>query len=79
MGGRNFLVVDEGALKGVAQTTGGEYFAATDADGLTKVLADLPKHVTVSEQDIDLSAAAGLLAAALLLAGLGISIRRSTS
>ena len=79
LGGRNFLVVDEGALKGVAQTTGGEYFAATDADGLTKVLADLPKHVTVSEQDIDLSAAAGLLAAALLLAGLGISIRRSTS
>jgi Ca-activated chloride channel family protein len=79
LGGRNFLVVDEGALKGVAQTTGGEYFAATDADGLTQVLADLPKHVTVSEQDIDLSAAAGLLAAALLLAGLGISIRRSTS
>jgi Ca-activated chloride channel family protein len=79
LGGRNFLVVDEAALKGVAQKTGGEYFAATDADGLTKVLADLPKHVTVSEQDIDLSAAFGLLAAALLLAGLAISIRRSTS
>jgi Ca-activated chloride channel homolog len=79
LGGRNFLVVDEGALKGVAQTTGGEYFAATDADGLTKVLADLPKHVTVSEQDIDLSAGAALLAAALLLAGLTISVRRSTS
>lgn len=79
LGGRNFLVVDEAALKGVAQRTGGEYFAATDADGLTKVLADLPKHVTVSEQDIDLSAAFGLLAAALLLAGLAISFRRSTS
>jgi Ca-activated chloride channel family protein len=79
LGGRNFLVVDEAALKGVAQRTGGEYFAATDADGLTKVLADLPKHVTVSEQDIDLSAAFGLLAAALLLAGLATSIRRSTS
>ncbi|WP_020141748.1 VWA domain-containing protein [Terracoccus sp. 273MFTsu3.1] len=78
LGGRNFLVVDEAALKGVAQTTGGEYFAATDADGLTKVLADLPKHVTVSEQDIDLSAAAGIVAAALLLAGLGLSLRRST-
>ncbi len=47
LGGRNFLVVDEAALKTVAQTTGGEYFAATDADELTKVLADLPKHVTV--------------------------------
>jgi Ca-activated chloride channel family protein len=43
------------------------------------VLADLPKHVTVSEQDIDLSAAVGLLAAALLLAGLAISLRRSSA
>ncbi|CAN7164197.1 VWA domain-containing protein [Terrabacter sp. LjRoot27] len=79
LGGRNFLVVDEAALKGVAQTTGGEYFAATDADGLTKVLADLPKHVTVSEQDVDLSAAAGLLAAALLLGGLAVGRRRTTN
>jgi Ca-activated chloride channel homolog len=75
-GGRNFLVVDEPALKGVAQTTGGEYFAATDADALTKVLADLPKHVTVTEQDVDLSAAFGVAAALLLLAGLALSIGR---
>ncbi|MER7073185.1 VWA domain-containing protein [Terrabacter sp. NPDC000476] len=77
-GGRNFLVVDEVALKQVAQTTGGEYFAATDADGLSRVLADLPKHVTVSEQDVDLSAAAGVLAAAALLAGTVVSLRRAT-
>lgn len=77
LGGRNFLVVDEVALKGVARTTGGEYFAATDAEGLTNVLADLPKHVTVSEQDIDLSAAFGLVSAALLLAGVALSLRRS--
>lgn len=76
LGGRNFLVVDEAALKGVAQTTGGEYFAATDADGLTKVLADLPKHVTVTEQDVDLSAAFAVVAAALLLTGLALSIGR---
>ncbi|NUO90216.1 MAG: VWA domain-containing protein [Dermatophilaceae bacterium] len=74
--GRNFLVVDEAALKGVAQTTGGEYFAATDADALTKVLADLPKHVTVTEQDVDLSAAFAVVAAAVLLAGLAVSIGR---
>ena len=75
-GGRNFLVVDEAALRGVAQTTGGEYFAATDADALTKVLADLPKHVTVTEQDVDLSAAFGVVAAVLLLAGLALSLGR---
>lgn len=78
LGGRSFLVVDEAALKGVAQTTGGQYFAATDADGLTKVLTDLPRHVEVSEQDVDLSAATGLLAAVLLLAGLAISLRRTS-
>ena len=33
-----------------------QYFAATDADGLTKVLADLPKHVDGQQQDVDLSA-----------------------
>jgi Ca-activated chloride channel family protein len=74
--GRNFLVVDEAALKGVAQTTGGEYFAATDADALTKVLAELPKHVTVTEQDVDLSAAFAVVAATVLLAGLALSIGR---
>jgi Ca-activated chloride channel family protein len=78
MGGRNFLVVDEPALRGVAQRTGGEYFAATDAEGLTKVLADLPKHVTVAEQDVDLSAAVALVAAVVLLGGVAISLRRST-
>jgi Ca-activated chloride channel family protein len=76
LGGRSFLVVDEPALRNVARKTGGTYFAATDADGLTKVLADLPKHVTVSEQDIDLSAAFALLAALVLLTGLGLSIGR---
>ncbi|GAB3873227.1 VWA domain-containing protein [Terrabacter terrigena] len=75
-GGRNFLVVDEAALKGVAQKTGGEYFAATDADALTKVLAELPKHVTVTEQQVDLSAAFAVVAAAALLAGLALSIGR---
>jgi Ca-activated chloride channel family protein len=75
MGGRNFLVVDEAALRFVAEKTGGEYFAATDADGLTKVLADLPKHVTVSEQDVDLSAGVAALAALALFAGLAFSIR----
>jgi len=76
LGGRSFLVVDVPAMKHVANKTGGTYFAATDADGLTKVLADLPKHVTVSEQDIDLSAAFGLLAALVLLTGLRLSIGR---
>jgi Ca-activated chloride channel family protein len=77
-GGRNFLTVDEDALKTVASTTGGEYFAATDADQLQDVLANLPKHVTTQQQDVDISAGFIAVAAFVLLLGLGLSIRWST-
>jgi Ca-activated chloride channel family protein len=77
-GGRNFLVVDEDALKTVASTTGGEYFAATDADQLQSVLTNLPKHVTTQQQDVDISAGFIAVAALILLIGLGLSIRWST-
>ncbi len=77
-GGRNFLVVDEDALKTVASTTGGEYFAATDADQLQNVLTNLPKHVTTQQQDVDISAGFVAVAALVLLLGLGLSIRWST-
>jgi Ca-activated chloride channel family protein len=77
-GGRNFLVVDEDALKTVASTTGGEYFSATDADQLQSVLANLPKHVTTQQQDVDVSAGFIAVAALILLIGLGLSIRWST-
>jgi Ca-activated chloride channel family protein len=78
MGGRNFLVVDEAALKIVASTTGGEYFAATGADQLQSVLDNLPRHVTTQQQDVDISAGFIAAAALLLLLGLGLSIRWST-
>ena len=73
--GRNYLVVDEAALQSVARTTGGAYFGATDADQLGAVLGDLPKHVTVQQRDIDLSAGFAALAAVALLLGLGLSLR----
>jgi Ca-activated chloride channel homolog len=73
--GRNYLVVDEAALQLVARTTGGAYFGATDADQLGDVLADLPKHVTVQQRDVDLSAGFAALATVALLLGLGLSLR----
>ena len=76
-GARNFLIVDESALRTVATTTGGEYFAATDAGQLTSVLANLPRHVTVQQQDVDISAGFIAVAALELLVGLGLSIRWS--
>ena len=77
-GGRNYLVVDEDALKKVATTTKAEYFTATDATQLDRVLRDLPKHVTVQQQDVDLSAWFALAAALVLVGGLVLSIRWST-
>jgi Ca-activated chloride channel homolog len=44
------------AMRAVATTTGGEYFKATAAKQLNTVLADLPKYVTVKQQDIEVSA-----------------------
>jgi len=76
--GRRYLRVDEDALRTVAMTTGGEYFKATDAEQLNTVLADLPKHVKVEQQDIEISAGFAALAAGLLLAGLWLSLRGST-
>jgi Ca-activated chloride channel family protein len=76
-GSGNYLVVDEPALRSVARTTGGEYFAATDADQLGAVLGDLPKHVTIQQRDVDLSAGFAALAAVALLLGLGFSLRWS--
>jgi Ca-activated chloride channel family protein len=78
-GGRNFLVVDEQALRTVATTTGGAYFAAQDAAGLNRVLTDLPQHVTVTRRAIDLSAAFVGLGALLLLVGLGWSLRSGSA
>jgi Ca-activated chloride channel homolog len=74
-GSGSYLVVDEGALKSLARTTGGAYFGATDADQLGAVLGDLPKHVTVQQRDVDLSAGFAALAAVALLLGLGLSLR----
>ena len=75
---RSFLVVDEDALRTVADTTGGEYFGATDADQLTSVLNDLPKRVSTQQQDVDVSAAFVAAAVLLLLVGLGLSLRWTT-
>lgn len=75
---RNYLVVDEDALRTVARATRAEYFAATDADQLNTVLRDLPRHVTVQQQDVDLSAGFAAIAALLLVTGLGLSIRWTT-
>ena len=67
-GARNFLVVDEDALRTVATTTGGEYFAAQDADQLQGVFQDLPRHVQVVSQDVEISVVFAGLALLMVVA-----------
>jgi Ca-activated chloride channel family protein len=69
-GGRSFLVADEPTLREVAEVTGGEYFAAADADRLQAVLQDLPRTVTTQRQDVEIGV--GLVGLAILLVGAGV-------
>ena len=72
---RNFLVADEGTLREVAETTGGEYFAASDARGLQQVLTDLPRQVQVQQRDVEVSVALVGLAVLLLLGAAWAAVR----
>ena len=74
-GGRNYLVADEETLREVATVTGGEYFAAADADRLQTVLGDLPSRVATQPRDVEVSVGLVGLAVALLLSSLWAAAR----
>jgi Ca-activated chloride channel homolog len=69
-GGRNSRVIDEDALQVIAETTGGQYYRAENADQLQEALGDLPSHVTVAKKHVDIASwfagAGGLLVAAAI-------------
>jgi Ca-activated chloride channel family protein len=75
VGGRNYLVADEATLQQVADVTGGEYFAAADADRLQRVLEDLPRTVQTQHREIEVSVWLAGLAALLLLASVWAAAR----
>ncbi|MGE3289133.1 MAG: VWA domain-containing protein [Pseudonocardia sp.] len=73
--GGSYLVADEPTLREVASITGGEYFAAEDAQRLQQVLTDLPRSVTTQHREVELSVWFGAAAVALILAGLWAAAR----
>ena len=75
LGGRNYLVADEATLQQVADVTGGQYFAAADADRLQRVLADLPRTVQTQHRDVEVSVWLAGIAALLLLGSMGAAAR----
>jgi Ca-activated chloride channel family protein len=76
-GGRNFLIADEETLQAVADTTGGTYFAASNAEGLQSVLKDLPRTVQTQHRDVEVSVGLVGLAVVLLLSSVWAAARWS--
>ncbi|MFD0657842.1 vWA domain-containing protein [Thermocatellispora tengchongensis] len=73
-GGRNIRDIDEPALKRIAQTTGGSYHRAENADQLQGALDALPGSLTVVHQRVDTAAAFAAGGAMLITAALSLSL-----
>ncbi|WP_440104770.1 VWA domain-containing protein [Streptosporangium sp. H16] len=72
--GRNPRVIDEPALKRIAQTTGGSYHRAENAGQLQSALDALPGSFTVVHQRVDTAAAFAAGGAVLITAALSLSL-----
>ncbi|AWS44553.1 VWA domain-containing protein [Streptosporangium sp. 'caverna'] len=72
--GRGRSTIDEPALKRIAQTTGGSYHRAENADQLQDALDALPGSFTVIHQRVDTAAAFAGGGAVLITAALSLSL-----
>ncbi|MFC4118994.1 VWA domain-containing protein [Nonomuraea zeae] len=72
--GRNPRTIDEPALKQIAQTTGGSYHRAENADELQSALNALPGSFTVVRQKIDTAAIFAAGGAVLIIVALSLSL-----
>ncbi|MEV4802374.1 VWA domain-containing protein [Nonomuraea sp. NPDC049421] len=70
--GRNVRMIDEPALKQIAETTGGSYHRAENADELETALDSLPGAFTVVREKVD--TAAGFAAGGALLIGAALAL-----
>lgn len=71
---RSVLVLDEGTLQAIAETTGGSYHRAADADQLSDVFRDLPAAITLQEERVEVSVAFAGLGALLAAAAVALSL-----
>jgi len=76
-GFRQFLVIDEPTLQGIAELTGGGYFKAEDAEQLAGVFGDLPSRVERQTKEVEVSVAFVILGAALTLLAIATALGRS--
>lgn len=73
IGGR-FAEIDEGTLQAVADSTGGQYFRAEDADQLDDVFRTLPREVVEQHRQEELTVWFVLVASVLAAAAIALSL-----
>jgi Ca-activated chloride channel family protein len=69
-----YLQLDEPTLREVARLTGGEYHHAATAEALRSVYQNLGTRLQMRKRETELTALLALLAAALVVAGAGLSV-----
>jgi Ca-activated chloride channel family protein len=69
-----FLLIDEPTLEGIADTTGGEYYPAENAEELVDVFQDLPSRVVHQDEERELTVAFAAIGALLALSAVGLSL-----
>jgi Ca-activated chloride channel family protein len=68
-----YLYIDEPTLRSIAETTGGEYYRAANADQLVEVFDELPARVEQQEQEREISVGFVGVGALLALGAIGLS------
>ena len=48
-------MIDEPTLAAIAETTGGAYFRAADADQLVDVFLNLPTEIELQQEEVEIS------------------------
>ena len=72
--GRNPRSIDEDALQQVADTTSGHYYRAENADQLQDALAELPRTITVTHENIDIAHWFAGIGGLLIATAIGLSL-----
>ena len=68
-------MIDEPTLSAIADTTGGAYFRAEDADQLIDVFLNLSTDIQLEQEEVEISVWFTTAGVVLLLAALGTSLR----
>jgi Ca-activated chloride channel family protein len=71
---RNYLLLDETTLRGVADITGGSYFRAENADQLNEIFQDLPTQIVLQSERLEISVLFSILGALFVMAAITLSL-----